>query len=248
MVNNVRGAVDDSVDRLVITSDIVEILKRKEVFVFDWDGTILDSMGVKSGSFAEAFCSVIFVESESGVLQKVAENYLRLSGHPRKLIFSRILSILGLDEGPDAFERFNSSFEKLNRSSLIHAQIFPDALELLGELIKRGDKIFISSSVPPQELFDLVQATLPAQIKAGIAAIFGSVDGFTKGVDHIQAIVKDTNVALDRVLVLGDDLADHELGTEAGVDCVLVNRAGIVPRSRVRLVQSLAQITKALPT
>jgi phosphoglycolate phosphatase-like HAD superfamily hydrolase len=224
-----------------------ELLSGKEVFVFDWDGTILDSMEKKARNFAQAFCSVAPVQQGEGFAHRVAGHYLRLSGHSRKHIFLRIVDILGMEAEPNSFVRFNEFFEKLNKGSLIHARIFPDALELLEELSRRGHKIYISSSVPPQELSELVELTLPAPARKGISSIFGSKDGFAKGNGHIQAIVQETHVPRDRLLVFGDDVADYELSTEAGVDFILVNRTGIPGRQEIKMVSNLYQIKDRLP-
>lgn len=223
------------------------LLKDKEVFVFDWDGTILDSMELKSVNFGQAFCSIQAGFQEQGLADSVAGHYLRLSGHPRKRIFLQIMAILGKEAEPDSFERFNDAFERLNKASLIHARIFPDALALLEELIKRGRRIFISSSVPPQELADLVDATLPAPARAGITAILGSRDGHTKGQGHLRTIMQETGAPQDKLLVFGDDPADHELTSEAGVDCILVDRSGILNPQGIRIVGSLIEIKDGLP-
>lgn len=233
-------------DASQVSSDVLDgienFLQNKEVFVFDWDGTILDSMEMKSGNFGQAFCSTFPSGQEQELADRVVGHYLRLSGHPRKRIFLQIIAILGKEAGPDLFERFNDAFEKLNKASLIHARIFPDAIALLEELIKRGLRIFISSSVPPQELAGLVEATLPAPVRAGITAILGSRDGHTKGQGHLWTIMQQTGVPQNKLLVFGDDPADHELSTEAGVDCILVDRSGILSRQGIRMVSSLIEI------
>lgn len=241
------GKQDPSLVSSEASGRIEELLVGKEVFVFDWDGTILDSMEMKSRNFGQAFCSMLRGMQEQELADRVAGHYLRLSGHPRKRIFLQIMAILGREAEPDSFERFNDAFEKLNKASLIHARIFPDALALLEELIKRGRRIFISSSVPPQELSDLVEATLPASTRAGITSILGSRDGHTKGKGHLQTIMQETGAPHDKLLVFGDDPADHELSSEAGIDCILVDRSGILNRQGIKMVSSLIQIKDGLP-
>ena len=227
---------------LYINDQLKQLLHYKEVFVFDWDGTILDSMKIKAVNFGQAFCSVLRHRKEQDLSDRVVRHYLRLSGYPRKRIFLQIMAIMGKEADQDSFERFNDVFEKLNKTSLIHARIFPDALALLEELIKRGCRIFISSSVPPQELADLVDATLPAQVKASITAILGSMGEHTKGQGHLRTIMQQTGATPDKLLVFGDDPADLELSSEAGVDCILVDRSGNLNLQEIRIVGSLIQI------
>jgi phosphoglycolate phosphatase-like HAD superfamily hydrolase len=227
--------------------ELKKLLREKSVFVFDWDGTLLDSMGLKARNFGEAFCSIQPEILGHVSARDVSEHYLRLSGYPRKHIFFQIMAKLGGQTGQYSFREFNNVFEKLNRCSLIHARIFPDARALMDELIRRGNKIFISSSVPPQELLELVAATLPASVLAGIASILGSVDGHAKGKGHLRTIIQETGTKCNNLIVFGDDPADHELSTEAGVDCILVDRSGILNGRGIRLVESLIQIKNGLP-
>lgn len=223
-----------------------ERLHEKKVFVFDWDGTILDSMSMKSRNFEQAFRSVITVGSKSKLIDDVAGHYLRLSGRPRKYIFVQILNLLNLDEEQASFERFNLEFEALNKRDLIHAEVFEDAFELLKELAGHNRKIFISSSVPQRELVDLVDAILPDYIRHGISSVLGSEDGFAKGIGHLQWIMKETGASCDQLLVIGDDIADHELSLEAGVDCILVDRTGTMTGNRNNAVSDLFLIKESL--
>ncbi|MBU1425693.1 MAG: HAD hydrolase-like protein [Gammaproteobacteria bacterium] len=223
-----------------------ERLHEKKVFVFDWDGTILDSMAMKSRNFDQAFRSVITVGSKSKLIDDVAGHYLRLSGRPRKYIFVQILNLFNLDEEQASFERFNLEFETLNKRDLIHADVFEDAFELLKELAGHNRKIFISSSVPQRELVELVEAILPDSIRNGISSVLGSEDGFAKGIGHLRWIMKETGAPCDQLLVIGDDIADYELSFEAGVDCILVDRTGTMAGNRNNAVSDLFLIKESL--
>ncbi|MEY3791232.1 MAG: hypothetical protein RLZ09_2068 [Pseudomonadota bacterium] len=218
----------------------------KRVFVFDWDGTVLDSMHVKSGNFGRAFCAALHCSQDDLLAKEVVKQYLALSGRPRKQIFLQIINNLGLNAPHNSFKCFSDNFQRMNKASLIHARIFPDALELLEALMNRGREVCISSSVPPGELSDLVEHTLPKHIRCGVTSVLGSSDGFTKGMGHIQAIVEKTHAPLEGLLMLGDDIADYELSLEAGVDCVLLNRSGTSGQYGPRVVSNLIQIKEAL--
>ena len=214
----------------------------KRVFVFDWDGTILDSMPMKSQNFVQAFQSAIPESVKLGLADNVAGHYLRLSGHPRKYIFFEILNLLHLEAAQISYDRFNAVFEALNKQNLIHADLFPDAAELLRALVEDNRQIFISSSVPPKELVELVDVALPSLIRHNISSILGSVDGFSKGKSHLQWIMNETGATINQLLVIGDDVADYELSFEAGVDCILVDRKGTLLESKINTVSDLNQI------
>jgi phosphoglycolate phosphatase-like HAD superfamily hydrolase len=226
--------------------DLREILRMKKVLVFDWDGTVLDSMPVKSVNFGRAFCAALNCSQDDLLANAVVKEYLALSGRPRKEIFLQIVNNLGLNAPHNSFKRFSDNFQRMNKARLTQARIFPDALELLEVLKNLAREVCISSSVPPQELSDLVGHILPKHIRCGITLVLGSNDDFSKGRGHIQAIVEKTRTPLEGLLMLGDDIADYELSLEAGVDCVLVNRSGISNQDVPWVVNSLNQIKEML--
>lgn len=217
-------------------------LYTKSVFVFDWDGTILDSMPQKSLNFVRAFKSTIPESLQSELVDSMKGHYLQLSGHPRKYIFDGILNLLNLEPKEIIFDHFNAEFEVLNKQNLIYAKLFVDALDLLRALIDEGRQIFISSSVPPKELVDLVGAILPGSIRHNISSILGSSDDFSKGKGHLQWIISETGATRNQILVVGDDVADYELSLEAGVDCVLVDRRRILRGRKICTVSNLYQL------
>jgi len=231
----------------LLTDELASLLKSKSVYVFDWDGTIFDSMRVKSNNFASAFLWSVPISTHPEDKKDLENHYRYLSGRPREEIFYKVLTILSIVPEPYLFERFNSMFEKLNMTNLITAPVFPDALELMNELIKHNKKIYISSSVPPCELQKIVKATFPGSIRQHISKVLGSKDSFSKGVAHIDFIKNESNVDPQQIIVFGDDIADFELSTEAGVDCVLVNRLGSNNQQTVPIVvNSLLRIKEGL--
>ena len=209
----------------MLTKELTNLLSPKTVFVFDWDGTIFDSMQVKSDNFVKAFLWAISTISCSATEKNLEYHYRRLSGRPRKEIFYEILTILGMEPTSYLYDEFSRMFEKLNMTSLIHAPVFPDALVLMNELIQRNGKIYISSSVPPNELQEIVEAVLSISIRRRVSKVLGSKDGFSKGSEHIGFIRQDCNVTNHQIIVFGDDRADYELSADAGVDCILIDRS-----------------------
>jgi phosphoglycolate phosphatase-like HAD superfamily hydrolase len=214
----------------------------KRVFVFDWDGTILDSMPMKSKNFVQAFKTVFPENIKPVSADSVAEHYLRLSGHPRKYIFYELLKSFHLEPDQILFDRFNSEFETLNKHNLINTKLFPDAVDLLITLNEARRQIFVSSSVPPKELNDLADKILPASIRRYISFLLGTLDGFAKGADHLQWIISETGSTRDQILVVGDDIADYELSSAAGVDCILVDRKNMLRKVTFDTVSDLYQL------
>jgi len=231
----------------MLNTQIAERVQHKVVFVFDWDGTILNSMPSKSDNFVKAFIEVIPDCIGLMSVKDLKSQFLRLSGHPRAYIFSQLMHTIGLDSRVELFARFNLKFEELNMNCLRSAPLFPDALSLLDELTLRKVPIYISSSVPPRELQQVVNETMPFIYRKHISAVLGSHESFSKGFGHINYICKESKVMPEEILVVGDDIADYKLSCDAGVDCIVVDRLGTLNRFEFLKVSTLLQIQENLP-
>jgi len=221
-----------------------DIVGRKDLFVFDWDGTIADTMQIKGRNFAQSLVetSSYFARTDCGSIQ---EEYFSLSGKPRREIFAAIMRQRGKVVIDTEFNRFSKKFTQLNSIDLKQAKVFQDAEELLRELIARKIELFISSSAPEEELRPLVRNILKPEIYQGIRGILGSDGGFSKGGPHLQFILTETKKTRQEVLVIGDDIADHELSQAAMFDNILIRRSGAL-LDGVCCVRNLREIEACL--
>jgi phosphoglycolate phosphatase-like HAD superfamily hydrolase len=227
-------------------------LRQKEVFVFDWDGTIFDSMQIKLENFSTILSQMVGEQmvgeqTQQQTLKKIKSWYIQLSGAPRKEIFSAILANIHTDYGIDTksidYDKFSSQLSLANRNRLVEAHIFPDAELFLTELIKKQKKVYISSSTPQEELDFLVKTKLNSFQLAHLSRILGSSDGFAKGAEHLSSITKELKCEVASILVIGDDLADSYLSQKAGVDCLVVDRENrFVNHTDVFRVESLGML------
>lgn len=208
-------------------------LHQKEVFVFDWDGTIFDSMQIKQENFSTILSQMVGElmvgeQTQQQTLKKIKSWYIQLSGAPRKEIFSAILANIHTEYGIDIksidYDKFSSQLSLANRNRLVDAHIFHDAEMFLTQLIEKQKKVYISSSTPQEELDFLVKTKLNSFQLAHLSRTLGSSDGFAKGVGHLSSIIKEIECEVASILVIGDDLADNYLSQKAGVDCLIVDR------------------------
>lgn len=205
-----------------------DFFKNRQVLVFDWDGTLFDSMALKTQSFAEVLseglaerCGPVAPDRD-----RVAALYRALSGRPRAEIFDGVAATAGVTlSAADKAELSDRLFAR-NRALLPSSPLFPDAERLLERLQGTAHRLFMSSSVPQAELEHFFAAKLPEPWRRRFDGVFGSAPGFGKGPGHLDAIRRQTGVAPTGILVFGDDEADHTLSAQAGVECVLVNREG----------------------
>lgn len=200
-----------------------EWLKPIQVLVVDWDGTLLDSMAAKEEAFDFAVLKW-FEDSSQGTSQNIRALYRKHSGHPRDQVVRRIGIDLGQSWSADDILTICRDVGAASMRVLAAAELFPDAIELLRKALATQRKVYISSSVPQAELEDIVARKLPADTLDKVAMLLGTGVFGTKGIEHDRAIALASGVSRERMLAIGDDLADVELHAAAGIACILVDR------------------------
>ena len=222
--------------------------KKIRAVLFDWDGTLVNSLDVKIRNAGKLFQQVFDLSTE-----KVEKAYRLHSGIPRRQLFNAILADLGrpaLEE--EEFNNLSSNFSKLNTIALSDPtlpELIPPATPLiLNSLQERGCLLFISSSAATEELQQIAASLGLAQyFSASGGEIMGSRPGFNKGVDHVSHICEKYALTSDELLFVGDDLSDIRLGHEAGV--MTIARMGTYPLDVLKdynadaVVKSLEEIT-----
>jgi len=227
-------------------SEIADTVARKNVFVFDWDGTLFDSMAIKYRTFAEAVSKSMTSFGYALPPDEIRQIYCRNSGLPRAVIMGKVAAHFGIDVSATQLQTISDCLSELNRAALIHARLHSDGVSLLDAALVRGISVFISSSVPQKELAYFVDLKLSTPARSSLAGILGSGSGFEKGPRHIEHIRKSCSCDPKDVLVIGDDVADDELSRAAGVDCIVVDRDRRLTE-KVRIsVSSLGEIEKCL--
>jgi phosphoglycolate phosphatase-like HAD superfamily hydrolase len=184
--------------------------------VFDWDGTLINSLDVKVRNAGQMFAAAYGISDQS-----VQAAYRRYSGIPRRRLFDAILSDFGL--GPltdDEFSHASAQFTECNLKA-IQTTIEDDVLYTLKTLRQMGHALFISSSAIAEEICALA-------VQAGIAEwfveILGSRDGFAKGPQHIQYIRASYPDYSAQIAFVGDEPVDIALGKQSGL--VTIARLG----------------------
>lgn len=200
-------------------------LKNKEIFIFDWDGTIFDSMDIKVKNFIETLAKLTGSGSNDHVFRsRIKFLYEKYSGLPRKTLFENILREVNINSSMIKYSNFNRNFSQLNKTNLLKAEVFKDARSFLNLLVKNKKNIFISSSMPQEELIFFTSKKLNEDLRQNIKGILGTENNFTKGNSHFKSIENNTGYKRDKFLFIGDDLYDYELSRDAEVDFILINR------------------------
>lgn len=204
------------------------MLHKKKVLMFDWDGTLFDSAAIKEKTFSEVVYSYLSSRNHNIIPKHVAELYRKHSGEKLVDLFQRVskqYNLVLLSE--QDLNNMTSMITKKNETALLEAQFFPDAAMLLTALKEAPFKIYISASVPKEELYPLAKRNIPPNILPRISDIFGNDPGFIKIKDHVANIMRQEQCGADACLMFSDDESDMSLSKDTGVDSVLIDRGGI---------------------
>lgn len=204
------------------------LLKNANGFIFDWDGTIIDSMPSKIKAFANTMIQLYFQDltlyEQNLKWKEVATLYEDLTGMPRKNLYETILAKVSNRTIDPKFEIFNSYFSLVNIECSLNSCLFEDWIRFYKRIISHGKKIFISSSVPMKELIELVEKKLHKEVLREIKEILGSQGDFVKGPPHILMIMEKYHFKNDEIVFFGDGYEDYLAGQRAHVKTFLVNR------------------------
>lgn len=208
---------------------------HKKIAIFDFDGTIVDSMEELASLAAELLPRFYDVDQ-----QTARRRYLETSGLPFR---EQLETLFPKDPANDRVAR---DFEKRKRESYMHRPLFTDASATIASLRAKKMKIAISSS----NIQDLIDQFLKhANIHIDLA--LGWRPNFTKGEDHFSYIAAELGSSRSEMIFIGDSIHDGERAETSGVD--FIGKAGTVSLDdfrmrfpKVNIIHHLADLTKLL--
>ncbi len=186
---------------------------HKRAILFDFDGTLVDSMETFADIAAEVMPRHLPIERA-----RAREQYRATSGLP----FFQQLELLFPGNAANAAAA--EDFEREKLVGYYERPLFADAVDTLATLRERGIAVGVSSN-NFQELVDrfVARAGLPLDF------VLGFRPGFAKGAAHFAHIVETLGCARDALLFVGVSLHDGEKAGDAGID--FVGRTGTFTRA-----------------
>jgi HAD superfamily hydrolase (TIGR01549 family) len=180
--------------------------KKYDAIVFDFDGVLVESVDVKTQAFG-----ALYAEYGDRIVEQVKDYHLLHGGVSRFDKFRYYHEVLlGKTLTKEEELRLGNLFSQYVEDAVVEAVYVPGAYEFL-ENTYQSIPLFVASGTPDQELKRIVS-------RRNMSHYFVSVHGSPaqKG-DIIQGILSKYGFASDRVLMVGDAIADYEGAIAAGV-------------------------------
>jgi len=183
---------------------------NKKVIIWDWNGTLLDDVGVCVSCMNE-------VLSKREIPQLTVEHYRNIFTFPVKEYYQKA----GFDFGKEDFEKPAMEFISLYYQALPQASLFSCIESVLTSFQEKGLRQLVLSAMEHDNLVSSLKSK-------GILEFFAKVSGMTNHYAHSkleigQALLAgESSFNKEEILLIGDTLHDLEVARELGIDCVLV--------------------------
>tara|TARA_Y100000741_G_scaffold350402_1_gene320468 strand:+ start:2609 stop:3244 length:636 start_codon:yes stop_codon:yes gene_type:complete len=181
----------------------------KSIYIFDFDGVLVDSVKIKTESFA-----LIYKPFGIKVVNKVINHHLENGGMSRfdKFKFYH-KNFLNINLNKDDLSILNIKFSSLVKNKVIKAPEIPGATQYLFELNK-NKRVYVNSATPKNELLEIIS-------KRGWSNYFIDILGSPKSkTENIQYIIDKEKRDLKEFVFFGDAINDYKAAKKIGIDFV----------------------------
>jgi len=189
-------------------------METKSAVIFDFDGTIVDSMNAFADIAAEVMPKRLKIDSATA-----RRLYFETSGLP---FFQQLEAIF---PGDPANKETAEEYERLKLEGYFEEPLFDDALDTVKTLRDRGLRVAVSSN-NFQHLVDQFVERRGMEFDM----VLGFRDGFAKGADHFRHLETELSIPKDEIVFVGDSLKDGERAGQYGVN--FIAKEGIFTREQ----------------
>ncbi|MDB0016093.1 HAD family hydrolase [Alphaproteobacteria bacterium] len=182
-------------------------IPKIEIFVFDFDGTIVDTAGLKRDTFLE-------VSNLASGGQKVMEKTLSEVAGDRHKIFKHWAK--SLNKGNQYAAKYCSIYTNLVDNRVTLAPEITGSIQLVKSLKQNGKWVFISSATPIQSLDSILR-------KRGWFDLFHESFGSPNSkIETLQNEFIPRVADPKKICVIGDGIDDYESAESCGCEFIPV--------------------------
>ena len=184
-----------------------------ELIVFDFDGTLCDSAGVKTDAFYD-----LYLEDHGPVFAAtVKEHHLANVGVSRydKIRYVET-ELLGNDPSDDEVERIAARYSRLVEDAVVDAPLFDGVADFLAA-VPTGIRCVVASATPTDELRRIVE-------RKGLAGFFAAIEGSPRSKAEIVADwIAQYAVEPSSIVVVGDQPSDADAARANGTNGIMIS-------------------------
>ncbi len=186
---------------------------RYHTYIFDLDGTLLDTL-------TDLAASCNYALRTHGMPEHSIDDVRRFVGNGVRLLMER--AVPGGAGHPDFEATFATFREHYMQHSLDTTRPYPGIPEVLAELKKRGCRLAVVSNKMMAATVELCHHFFPDTIEVAIGE--NEAAGIRKkpAPDTVFAALKELGVEKDRAVYVGDSDVDFKTSVNAGIPCVSV--------------------------
>ena len=208
---------------------------KYDAIVFDFDGTLVDSNGIKLRAFGKLYESY-----GEEIVRKVVGYHREHEGISRFIKFKYYQeTLLGQQYSDELGEQLSRKYSRLVMEAVVQAPFLEGAYEFL-ENYYQSFSFFLASGTPESELREIVKRRNMDKFFQGV---YGSP--FIKK-QILEHILMQNNWSPNRLLMVGDALSDWNGAKQTNVCFVGImrgrNLAGLASDQRIQNLNELSRL------
>lgn len=206
-----------------------------KAYIFDFDGVILDSTGVKTEAFRMLFAQYPeYVETfvQYHLAHQGISRFVKIEWFYQKVLKAPLSKEKKVELG--------EQFSKLVLEKVLQSPFIPGAEQLLRWLCAQGIPCFIATGTPQAEIDFIVEKR---QLQKYFKRVTGSP---TKKPEIIRAILKDYQLKPEEVVFLGDAVSDYQAAQQTSVPFIAVTTDDMLPFWEKEGIQTFRELDQLI--